>query len=321
MKGKDKATNAPIAVIGFSEQSSPLEPLWPSTHRALMPLAGKTLLIYLIEQLVDAGIRHVRIAGSIQQYAVRNRLRCGREWGITIRYSDLHGEELLAECLASETRCLYLLGDHLYDTDFSRLVEYQDSTEIPADLTDVRGAGLWRVQSGVLTGHSLGAASGTVSYENPLSDVLEYHRANLRAVRGFLPRLNVPGAAIHRTATADWQSAIASTASVGTDVFIGKHCRVGALARLDSGCVLSNGVVIDVGTRLQNATVLPNCFVGGGMALRDAVLGPDGILSLDGEFWPVRNRALIGPTRDNQEERTGVPDRQVLVRGPDKISA
>ena len=87
-------TKPPIAVIGFSDQASPLEPLWPSTHRSLMSIAGKSLIIYLIEQLADAGIRHVRIAGSIQQYAVRRRLRCGREWGMTVRYSALHGEEL-----------------------------------------------------------------------------------------------------------------------------------------------------------------------------------------------------------------------------------
>ncbi|MBT8083278.1 MAG: NDP-sugar synthase [Gammaproteobacteria bacterium] len=313
MQTKDISPVPPIAVIGFSDQSSPLEPLWPSTHRALIPLAGKSLIVYLIEQLADAGIRHIRIAGSIQQFAVRNRLRCGREWGITIRYSDLHGEELLAECLASEGSCLYLQGDHLYDADFSRLVANASRYDLPADI-EANCAGLWRVQNGKLSGHSLGVAGGTMSYENALSNVLDYHRANLRAVQGFLPHLNVPGAALHRAAIADWQSDIAPTASVGTNVFIGKHCRVGRLARLDADCVLSNGVVLEDGVCLENVSVLPNCFVGRQASIRDAILGPDGMLSFDGTFQPVNNRRFLGPTRDNQEQWTGLPDRHVASR-------
>ena len=299
----------PIAVIGFSDQSSPLEPLWPSTHRALMPLAGKSLIVYLLEQLADAGIRHVRIAGSIQQFAVRNRLRSGSEWGVAIRYSDLHGEELLSECLASDGACLYLLGDHLYDCDFRKLVERAAVDDMPRDL-EKTSAGLWRVRNGSLAGHSLGTASGHSSYEDPLGNVNDYHRANLRAVRGFLPNMNIPGAQLHRAAIADWQSEIAPSASIGTDVFIGKHCRVGQLAQLNADCTLSNGVVIEDGTRLENVTVLPNCFVGRPVSLRDAVLGPDGILSFDGAFWPVGNRDCLGPTRKNMETRTGLPDRR-----------
>ncbi|MEL7450874.1 MAG: NDP-sugar synthase [Pseudomonadota bacterium] len=306
--------NAPIAVIGFSNNASPLEPLWPGTHRALMPLAGKALIIYLVEQLAEAGIRHVRIAGSIQQYAVRNRLRSGSEWGLTIRYSDLHGEELLTECLATEGQCLYLLGDHLYNTDFKALAERAGTVEAPADIDGV-SAGLWQLRRGEVLGHSLATASGAVSREQPLRCAQEYHQANLSAVRGYLPRLNVPGALIHRTAIADWRSAIASTASIGADVFIGKHCRIGALARLDANCTLSNGVVIEAGAHLENVTVLPNCFVGRRMKIRDAVLGPNGVLSLDGIFNQVLNPEFLGPTRDNLEQLTGVPDRLRFDRG------
>ncbi len=308
MDGTCASRNAPIAVIGFSDQPSPLEPLWPGTHRALLPLAGKSLIVYLVEQLADAGIRHVRIAGSIQQYAVRKRLRCGREWGITVRYSDLHGDELLAECLASEGRCLYLLGDHLYDADFNTLVERAMQTGLPADL-GADEAGLWCIRDGRLQGHSLGVASGAPTYENALTRARDYHDVNLRAARGQLSRLNIPGAPLHRAAIADWQSTIAPDACIGRNVFIGKHCRVAGLARLESDCVLANGVVVDGGARLRNVIVLPNSYVGRHMRLCDAVLGPDRILDLHGNSWPVKNGEFLGATRDNVERLTGLPDR------------
>ena len=300
-----------IAVIGFSDRASPLEPLWPSTHRALIPIAGKPLIVHLVEQLANAGIRHIRVAGSIQQYAVRNRLRCGREWGMTIRYSDLHGDELLAECLATEARCLYLLGDHLYDADFGGLGANSARSEKSPDIEQGM-AGIWRIDGGDVDGHSLVAATGRVTYVNPLVNALDYHHANLRAVRGFLPRLNVPGTTLHEHAIADWQAEVAADARIGSSVFIGKHCRVGQLARLESDCVLANGVVLESGARLENVSVLPNCFVGRHMSMRDAVIGADGVLALDGRFWPVRNGQLLGPTRDNLEYRTGLPDRNIV---------
>ncbi|MDH3553953.1 MAG: hypothetical protein OER22_15185, partial [Gammaproteobacteria bacterium] len=67
------AAKTPIAVIGFSAAASPLEPAWPSTHRALLPVAGKPLIVHLVEKLASDGIRHLRIAGSIQQHAARHR--------------------------------------------------------------------------------------------------------------------------------------------------------------------------------------------------------------------------------------------------------
>ncbi len=296
---------SPIAVIGFSETASPLEPLWPATHRALLPIAGKPLIVHLIEQLADAGIRHVRIAGSIQQYAVRNRLGNGREWGITVRYSDLHGIDLRAECIAAESKCLYLLGDHLLDANFTAIA---NGTPCPgaANITDDE-AGLWQLEDGELIGRSLQLASGEAVYENPLENVADYHNANLRAIRGLLPRLNLPGSAIHRTAVADWKTHIAADVCLGKNVFVGKHCRIRSLARLEGNCILSNGVVVDRGVQLQNVSVLPNCFVGQTMTMRDAVLGANGFLSLDGKFRAVSQHQLLGASRDNHETTTGIP--------------
>ncbi len=309
MVSNEHVVKAPIAVIGFSDQASPLEPLWPGTHRALLPIVGKSLIVHLIEQLADAGIRHVRIAGSIQQYAVRNRLRCGREWGVTIRYSDLHGEDLLAEGLTTSDHCLYLIGDHLYDVDFRTIVESSSGrSEVLAEL-DTFEAGLWSVEDGVLKGYSLDALSSSPSYMNALTSVGDYHYVNLRALRGTLPRLSLPGAAFHRSAIADWQSGVSPDARIGKHVFIGKHSRVGGLARLDSDCVLANGVVVAGGAVLKSVSVLPNCYIGSRMSIRDVVLGPDGVLGLDGSFWPVRNVDYLGATRDNLERRTGLPDR------------
>jgi NDP-sugar pyrophosphorylase family protein len=301
---------APVAVIGFTEKSSPLEPLWPSTHRALLPIAGKALIVHIVEQLVEAGVRHIRIAGSIQQFAVRKRLGDGSEWGVTIRYSDLHGDDLRMECLLASGQCLYMLGDVLNYGNLRKLVLRPDYDALEPDL-QYNAAGLWRLRDGRVFGYSLGLGGDELPYENSLVSVADYHDANLRATQGLLPRLNVPGTRIHGAAIADWKTQIANNAFVGADVFVGKHSKIGSLARLERNCILSNGVIVDNGVRIENISVLPNCYVGRSMNLRDAVLGPDGVLGLDGTFWPVADPRLLGPTRDNREALTGLPGRRI----------
>jgi len=294
-----------IAVIGFSDRASPLEPLWPSTHRALVPIAGKPLIIHLIEQLAEAGIRHVRIAGSIQQYAVRKRLRDGCEWGVTVRYSDLHGDDLRMECLASSGECLFLLGDELQYANFAVLARRQRQQQLLADAN--AGAGLWQLHNGEQRGYSLRTTCGQCTYINELASAHDYHLANIRAAQGLLPMLNIPGSKIHRHAVADWNCRVASNAYIGKSVFIGKHSKVGKLARLEEDCVLSNGVIVSNGTRLRNVSVLPNCFVGRNASIRDAILGPTGYLGFDGRFTPVENPSVVGETRESQEQLTGIP--------------
>ncbi|MBT8086960.1 MAG: hypothetical protein KJO46_02950 [Gammaproteobacteria bacterium] len=295
----------PIAVIGFSDQASPLEPLWPATHRALIPIAGKAVIVHLIEQLVNADIRHVRIAGSIQQFAVRNRLGDGSEWGITIRYSDLHGDDLRLECLASTGRCLYLRGDEFHCTGLAAPCEQADRGGLASDIDE--GPGLWLLRDGTYRGYSLATISGGEVYSNTLASVMDYHLANIKAAQGHLLQLNLPGSRVHRHAHVDWKSSVERTAFIGSGVVIGKHCKVGKLTRLEKNCVLANGVIVQSGTRLENVTVLPNCYVGRGMSVRDAVLGPDGYFGLDGTYREVGDPRLLAPSRDNHEQRTGIP--------------
>ena len=296
-----------IAIIGFGNGESPLGPLWPSTHRALIPVAGKPTIVYLIEQLADAGIRHVRIAGSIQQFAVRKRLRCGREWGVKIRYSDLRKDELLNECLITNGNALLLYGDRLYDSDFSEaLREFR-----PAPYNNDTAAlqpGYWHLENGGLHRSPISQQDGYITYENTVATPEQYLHVNVRAASRISNVMNIPGASLHSSATVDWNSDIGAGARIGDQVFIGKHCRVGQLARLEANCVLSNGVVVADGACLKNVVVLPNCYVGRKMQIRDAILGCDGVLSLSGNFWPVENDAFLGRTRRNAEAVTGLPD-------------
>jgi len=302
-----------VAVIGFSTAPSPLEPAWPSTHRALLPIAGKPLIVHLIEQLARGGIRHLRIAGSIQQDAVRHRLADGGEWGVRIRYSDLYDGDLRLQTLLEHGHCLYLCGDSLHVADFSALTaDAGIGIDDPAARSE-RSA-LWKLESGGPAGYSIAAAtSGRPYVREPLLTVQSYHNCNLMAARHDNASLVVPGRALKAGVFVDWDTCLAPDVILGEDITIGKHCQIDRCVRLDSRCVLGNGVVIGRNSRLRNVSVLPNTYVGAGVRLQDAVVTPLGLFDLDGKFLQCSDDATFGRVRGNAERYTGLPSEKFSI--------
>ena len=304
------AVTTPIAVIGFSTAASPLEPVWPSTHRALLPVAGKPLIVHLVEKLASDGIRHLRIAGSIQQHAARHRLGDGSEWGVTIRYSDLHDADLRTQTLLEHGHCLYLCGDNLHVGDFSAVqpsagLQVSDPaapTELPA---------YWKLWPVGPARYSIAAATRSPYMRDPLLTVRSYHACNLDAASGSDGSLVLPGRSVQPGVSIDWDSHLANDVRLGDAIIIGKHCRIGSRVGLEGQCTIGNGVVIGRDSRLHNVSVLPNTYVGAGVGLRDAVVTPLGIFDLDGRFYAVTDRTVIGRARGNAERRTGIPSEKL----------
>ena len=308
----DTTAQRPVAVIGFSSAPSPLEPVWPSTHRALLPIAGKSMIAHLIDQLARDGITHIRIAGSIQQYAVRQRLGDGSEWGVRVRYSDLHGADLRAQTVLEFGECLNLSGDTLNAASFSRLeASGPVRLEDPAKREEL--GSFWKLWPVGPARYSIACATGKPYLFDPLMTVLGFHTANIEAANGLLDELILPGRRRADGVVVDWGTSISRSARIGRSVVIGKHCSIEASVVLESDCVVGNGSIIRKGVHLQNVTVLPNTIVGANVMLRDAVVTPVGVFSLEGEFFDLQRSGRIGRARGNEENRTGIPSEALSV--------
>lgn len=301
-----------IAVIGFSSAPSPLEPAWPSTHRALLPVAGKALIVRLIEQLARAGIRHVRVAGSIQQYAVRQRLVDGNEWGVTVRYADLHGADLRLQTLLEHGHALYVCGDNLHVADFSRL-RATDGASVVDALARSEAPAYWSLGSDGPVRSAISAATSRPYLREPLLTAASFHAASVEAAANNEDQIPVPGYRVRPGLYIDWDSHISPSARLGQSIIVGKHCRIGRRVHLAERCVIGSGAVIARNTHLSNVSVLPNTYVGAGTRLRDAVITPLGLFSLDGTFLPSPDPSVIGRARRNAERRTGIPSEKRSV--------
>lgn len=301
-----------VAVIGFSRAASPLEPAWPSTHRALLPIAGKALVVHLVERLAQSGIRHLRIAGSIQQFAVRRRLRDGSEWGVKIRYSDLYDGDLRTQTLLEHGQCLYLCADQLHQVDLSRRhPEAAFAVEDPGLLSEFPG--YWKMSAAGPVRYDIAAITQRPYCRERLLTVPSYHQANLAAARRQQYSLVLPGRALRAGVFVDWDTHLASSVDLGSHITIGKHCRIDRRVRLMSRCVIGNGVVIGRDSQLSNVTVLPNTYIGAAVRLRDAVVTPVGVFDLEGRFLYCGERSVFGRVRGNAESYTGLPSEKLSV--------
>lgn len=294
-------------VIDFTALTSPFEQLWPTTHRALLPVVGKPVLVHVLERLRNRGYRHFRIARHLQQPFVRHRLGNGEEWGVKLRYSDLGGEALAEETVAVFGRCLYLYGDELLDPK----VDLEKSVN-ELEVTAGNSPGLYCLSE---NGAGYEVQRLKQGQSKRLASVADYHKLSFRLCADFSEDATLPGAQLHRAAQLDWKTTIAPDVLVGDSCFVGKHCRIDRGAFLEKNCVLGNGVYIDKKSRLANCVVLPNTYVGKQVVLRDCVVGAQGVVHVSGEFVAAVSAAVLRETRANEESKTGLPQDMGRFKG------
>jgi len=298
-------------VIDFSHQTSPFEELWPTTHRALLPVIGKPIIVHTLELLRNRGYRHFRIARHLQQPFVKNRLGNGQEWGVRLRYSDLTGPELLAETVACYGATLQIIGDELLNST----TELQTSLA-PRQLEDARtpvATGLFEVVDSGLGFYPLVDHDST---RLGVRSVRDYHRLSFELCKSFACSETAPGAVLHRSAQTDWKASIAPDALIGKACFVGKHCKIDAGAVLEENCVLGNGVYLDRKSKLRNCVVLPNTYIGRNVGLRDCVVSPKGAIHINGAYADSAISNVLRSTRPNQEALTGLPSEiERLMKG------
>lgn len=96
---------AMILAAGFGKR---LRPLTERTPKPLIPVGGKPLIIWHIERLAQAGVRHIVINHSWLGRHIVDTLQDGHQWGVAIHYS---AEEHPLETATGVKKALPLLHD------------------------------------------------------------------------------------------------------------------------------------------------------------------------------------------------------------------
>ena len=122
------------AMILAAGRGERMRPLTDKTPKPLLEIAGKPLIVYQLQALQRAGITEVVINLGHLGNQVRDFLKEGDEFGLSINYSD-EGENTL-ETAGGIIKALPLLGNDAFivtnadiftDFDYAALVEQPDS--------------------------------------------------------------------------------------------------------------------------------------------------------------------------------------------------
>jgi len=107
-----------------------LHPLTLITNKHLLPVYNKPMILYPLETLEKAGLEEIMIVcGKEHGGDFMNFLGSGKDYGVKLSYALQHGAGGIAEALsltedfADNGKIAVILGDNIFEDDFSEEIE------------------------------------------------------------------------------------------------------------------------------------------------------------------------------------------------------
>jgi NDP-sugar pyrophosphorylase family protein len=287
----------------FATRDGPeLDPLTRDRCVALLPLAGKPLILHTIESLAMAAVAEIIIVTRpAQQAEVEKEIGNGARWGMRFEY-------IRAGFSDSSEDVVRQLADHLDDellmvradvlrtpivSEFLSQARMSQGRSVTATIRDV-AAGLTFVSRGELTPSAVseflsspGSRVDVPALEFPMArlsrieSLAAFHRANIDAVSGGFPGLVLAGRPLVPGVTIGRKTSVAVRSLTGRPVFVGSRCRISASAELKDDVVISDDVVIDRRVTLKSAVIMPNTYIGEFLEVSDAIVQGNTLIHID----------------------------------------
>ena len=291
-----------------------LEPLTGDTCSALLPVAGKAVIDYTIEDLARAGIREAVIVASAHATRIEEHLGKGERWGMSFDYFPGQGAEHPASLLQRyagnyKGPVLLIRGDVLRSNSADFIISATTAADTLSEACindEAIGICLSRTASTTLqtldwpyaTSPAAAAPINPVNLEDArwsaLDTLAAYHRSNLDVAAGHYPGLKLAGWDRGNGLTVGRGSNISTQSLAGEHAFIGNRSRVRASARLAGSCVISDNCFIDSQANITDSGILPSTYVGENIDIRNAIVNGNQVIRIDsGASYRVTDRFLL----------------------------
>ena len=145
------------AIIPVAGSGSRLRPITPDTPKAMIPVAGKPVLEYILDKISDLGIHEVILVISPSGNAIREYVdqRCGFDARFVVQDEPLGIGHAVYQCRSfmGDEPLLIVLGDVIYLSDFSFLGQEPPGCSIGVKRVtgDLSRYGLVEVEGGRIT--------------------------------------------------------------------------------------------------------------------------------------------------------------------------
>ena len=302
------------ALVFADRQGSELAPLTDQVPLALLPVAGKEVLVHCIEDLVKAGVRELVIVVSALADRIEAAIGDGQRWGVRCRYVLSRGEEDPAAVwrrlsLSEDLPLLALRGDVLRTPAVAGFLDQAQGwpgTVLAAIPEDPRGGlVLLRARADTSLGDEQGlspalrllnwpapvradAPSAVIQLLplaavtlNLITDLPAYHRANRDLVAGRLPGMAVPGRLLALGLRVGPRARVVPRSLKQGVAYVGANSRVHPEAELLGEVVIGDEVVVDRGATIRDSVILSGTYVGELIEVANAVVASNLLMRVD----------------------------------------
>jgi mannose-1-phosphate guanylyltransferase len=316
------------ALVLAGGEGTRLRPLTLTIPKAVLPLAGRPFLEYMLEWLGRFGVDDVILACGFGADAVRDVLGDTGPGGLPLRYLvepeplGTAGPVKFAEA-ELEDRFLVLNGDVLQDLDLGALIDHHDESGAAATVAlypvaDVSAYGLVlhsaegevtefvekpdpdRFESGEINAGAyvlersvleLIPAGQAVSIEREVFPRLVGEGLFAKALDGYWNDIGTPARYLDATwAILEGQMTTTHTLRPGEPLVEGEAI-VDPSARVGPRAVVGGGSRVAPGSSIQDSVLLSGCVIGEGASVSGAILGPEVTV---GESAEISSGAVLG---------------------------
>jgi mannose-1-phosphate guanylyltransferase / phosphomannomutase len=280
----------------------PGQALLPLTERAcvaMLPVVGKPLVVFAIEDLALAHIHQAFVIVGAHADLVKQELGDGGRWGMRLQYiqvfRDSIPERVVNELVGQlDEQFLMMRGDVLRTQTLKGFLalanEQEDSVEAiyggqPAVLRVARqnDRESWRLPGdperacmSSMAPRQLELPAARVSL---IASLTEYYNANLDVAAGRYSDLIVPSREIAPGIRRGRQSRVPLSSIKGSNIFVGSRCRIDPSAELMNGVVISNDVIVDRHSTLRSTVILPHTYIGELVDVSDSIVSTNYLIS------------------------------------------
>ena len=307
------------ALVFADRIGADLKPLTEKLSVPLLPITGKEVLVYTIEELLDAGIRDLVVVASAHgEQAGASTLGDGQRWGARIRYVLSRGEEPPSAVwprlsLADAEAVLVLRGDVLRSPttrEFLDQAQSRTGTYTFCGVGEDPRGGLFLLRPGCPEPQSL---VDSLRWDNPLplppeggcmiadaslnclQDLPAFHRANLDLLAGRFTGLRAAGRTVALGLYAGRRATVSPRSLRQGVAYVGANSRVHPEAELLGEVVIGDDVVVDRAATLRDSVILPRTYVGELVEVGNAIVASNHLIRVDtGAVLKISEAFLLG---------------------------
>ena len=277
-----------------------LAPLAAEQGVALLPLAGKPLVVHALEELARLGLREVMVVAAGHARQIAGALGDGERWGLRLQYFPGRGSEHPAAAAARlgavpAAPLLVVRGDAVVcgiGRFLAAAASVDGSLVMARDRGQSVGLCLCR-EPAALAGVPWPfapppAAAGNypaVEVEGlryaALASLAEFHAASLEVAAGLFPGLRAPGWERRPGVLVGPGSFAKSPSLRGDTCVIGRNCRIHEGAELRGRVVVGDNCFVDRGAHLEDSVILPGTYIGENLDVRNALVSANWLLRVD----------------------------------------